>query len=498
LISGPAGEDRSGIWIIPVIGGALRQLRTEVTEADIAPDGTLVAFLSHRRIWLMPAAGGEEPRLFAAPETGYSFEKLRWSRDGRWLAYLKRRAGATAEAAIEARGRDGHPVVVFSAPRLENLDWGAEGRIIYQVTEPYPDEASSNLWEVTTDSATGRALGEPRRITDWAGVTIHGNGFNVSADGKRIAFVRTRWSSDVYVGELKADGQRLEAVRRLTLDDRLDWPAAWTPDSRAILFYSDRNGNFDIFQQGLDTRTAVPIVIGPDEERGPQFSSHGSWILYLTWPRKPGAPPETGRLMRLPTGGGPAERVLEFKGYPGSAQGEGRTISKGEPDFRCASGRPGSCVLREADQEQIVFTTFDPTQGRKADGRRTSMTRGPEAVPSAWDLSPDGSQVASIVDARGCRIRILPLAGGASHDVVVHGWSRCDTLAWAADGRSLFASSFSVKGSSLLHVELGGEARLLRKATKWFERPLPSPDGRSMAFGEMTPESNAWILEDSG
>src|SRR5260370_34254706 len=118
--------------------------------------------------------------------------------------------------AIETRDRaGGSPVVALSAQRLKNLDWAADGRLIYEATEPYPDEASSNLWEIDTDPHTGRARSVPRKITNWSGISFHG--FNVAADGKRINLVKTRWSSAVYIGELWTRGRRLDTVRRLTL-----------------------------------------------------------------------------------------------------------------------------------------------------------------------------------------------------------------------------------------------------------------------------------------
>ncbi len=41
----------------------------------------------------------------------------------------------------------------------------------------------------------------------------------------------------------------LNAPRRLTVDDRIDWPGGWTRDSKAIFFYSDRLGTLDLFKQ---------------------------------------------------------------------------------------------------------------------------------------------------------------------------------------------------------------------------------------------------------
>jgi hypothetical protein len=69
-----------------------------------------------------------------------------------------------------------------------------------------------------------------------------------TADGKRIAFVRKTDQSDVYIGNLEANGFRLNSTRRLTLDDRMDWPAGWLRDGKTVLFFSNRSGHFDIFQ----------------------------------------------------------------------------------------------------------------------------------------------------------------------------------------------------------------------------------------------------------
>jgi len=45
-------------------------------------------------------------------------------------------------------------------------------------------------------------------------------------------------------------------------------------------------------------------------------------------------------------------------------------------------------------------------------------------------------------------------------------------------------------------VPLDGETRLLYKGGYYVENPVPSPDGRYLAFGEVTLESNAWVIEN--
>ena len=81
------------------------------------------------------------------------------------------------------------------------------------------------------------------------------------------------------------------------------------------------------------------------------------------------------------------------------------------------------------------------------------------------------------------RIRILSLAGGSPRDVVVEGWSGFQSMDWAANGQGLYVSSYSAMHSSLLHIDLNGQATLLRQQMGSFETwGIPSPNGRHLAF----------------
>src|SRR4029077_21052689 len=104
-----------------------------------------------------------------------------------------------------------------------------------------PDD--TNLWELNVDASTGRSSGRPRRLTNWAGF----GAYNLSAtsDGKKLSMLRTSFPSGVYVGDLNTGGASLTTPRRLTLDEHLDAPFAWTPDGRAVIFMSNRNGPID-------------------------------------------------------------------------------------------------------------------------------------------------------------------------------------------------------------------------------------------------------------
>ena len=461
-----------------------------------SPDGSHIAFISGAgEIWQMGANGEDASRIVPGVK-GYSVGRVAWSPDGNRVATLRTHRGHD-EALIESwELRGGSAGVILSDPRLRNFCWAPDGHILFARLET-PTEASANIWEIDIDPSTMRPSREPRRLTNWAGFTLLD--LSSTADGKRIAFVRKSDQSDVYVGDLEANGFRLNSTRRLTLDDRMDWPAGWLRDGKTVLFFSNRSGHFDIFRQSVNDRVPTEVIASSDEKRAPQLSPDGSWILYLSWPTTNGSLPSApGHMMRIPASGGPPESVFEVKGYPGSAQVPRERwlpSARGYPDFRCpfhpTLSRP--CVLVEVNQEQVVFSGFDPVQGREGELARFDV----DPSDSFWDLSPDGSRIAfGKFEVSGGRISILDLAGGKPQIVELRGWNDLTSVGWSADGKSLFATNWGSFAGSILHVALNGETHLLHKAAGMtLERPVPSPDGRYLVFGDVITTSNAWMIE---
>jgi Tol biopolymer transport system component len=161
---------------------------------------------------------------------------------------------------IESRDRQGEHVttLVSESHAIGATSWLPDGRIIYSRFESPTNVLDANLWAIRTNVETGEATGKPRRITDWAGSGVPGY-FNASTDGKRLALVKASSQADVYVAELQANGTRLKTPRRLTLDERNDWLRAWTPDSKAVVFMSDRNGPVDIYTRRRPKRW-LPVL----------------------------------------------------------------------------------------------------------------------------------------------------------------------------------------------------------------------------------------------
>ena len=178
---------------------------------------------------------------------------------------------------------------------------------MYVLNEASPSQNDSNLWSLKIDARTGKPLGTPTRITSSAGAIRYLSG---SANGKRLAYLKEGWQPDVYVARLEGNGTRLSTPRRLTLDERQDMPWAWTPDSKQVLFGSDRDGSFHIFRQAPDQTTPELLVGGSEQSMLPRLTPDGKHLVYLQY-RQAFDSSNAVRMMRIPVAGGPPQLVME-------------------------------------------------------------------------------------------------------------------------------------------------------------------------------------------
>jgi eukaryotic-like serine/threonine-protein kinase len=297
---------------------------------------------------------------------------------------------------------------------------------------------------------------------------------------KRLAFKKWWDQGSVYVADSDANGTRITTPTRLTLSESANEPNAWTSDSKAVIFASNRNGEPGVFKQSLGEDTAEPIVMGTD---GGTVSPDGAWFLYVH-PFIDGRE-RKDQLMRVPVSGGPSQFVLTAPIYNA---------------VRCA--RPPATLYafteRPLDRRQLIFTAFDPMKGQ---GHELARFDADPNAEYSWDLSPDGTRIA-VMKYGERTIHMLWLNGQARQEIVVKssgiedenlGWG----FDWAADGRGLFLSGRRQGNSLLLHVDLRGNIHVLweqkGKEVIW---GTPSPDGRHLAMPGVIMNSNVWMMEN--
>jgi Tol biopolymer transport system component len=484
---GPGAQHSMGT--VSVVGQSAHDLREGASGWGVSPDGTRIAFSpveasgDCRELWVMGSQGDNPQRVLGLGQNE-SLWDVHWAPDGQRLAYIKARLSPgkydTTLGTCDLKGEN-RTVVVRGTDRLRLrcFCWLPDGRIIY-------DSLGSYLWQVSVSGRTGEPIGEPKRIAEWAGSSL--GQLTASADGKRLTFLKFTRQEQLYLGELTAGGTRMNPPRRLTNDDASDEPWAWTADSSAVLFSSNRNGFWSIFKQGITQETPEPVISGSRSQDAdfPRLSADGTWILYTEFPNTGRG---HGRLMRVPANGGASQFLLDV-GYLG---------------YSCARAPASLCLITEESQDKKKFTltALDPLKGRgkvlRTIEKNPSVHFGPSGQAerlAVGSLSPDGSTYALYQgDEAQIHIRLLSLTGGSDHEIVVKGWPNVDGLEWAPDGKALYVGSESAR--TLLHVDLQGNARVLWQfkgggGQIW---GVPSPDSRYLAILVGTTNSNVWMLE---
>ena len=483
---GVLGEGGS-LWSVPVFGGAPRKIAEGLESPGVvSPDGSHIAYVSepsmndYRSIWLMGPQGEAPHKILTAGEQA-GFYGVTWSPAGDRIVYpYVHQEGDHLVLSVESCDLNGAGKTrIISDLQLHSYDWVSRDRFIYSRAERTGNTLAYNLWELRVDGETGAPHGEPRRLTDWSGFSVYH--LSSTADGKHIAFLRGNSHQSVFVGDLANNGTRLLNTRRLTADEYVNQPSAWTADSREVIFGSDRGGGFGVYKQALDG--VAPQLVGTSADPNAgwfRLSPDGAWIIFAANPRIAQAGTQRN-LYRVSASGGAPQRLFAVKGFD---------------DLRCSTRTANVCVYgaRTEDQRELVLTAFDPIGGKGKELLR--IPTDPDG-DYHWALSPDGSEIAYLKGHWNAdQIYFIPLHGGKTRTIAVKGHFLLCSLEWAPDSKNLFVGSERADGSAVLHVDLDGRAQpIWQQAQPDPTWGVPSPDGRHVAMHGTSANANVWAID---
>lgn len=190
---------------------------------------------------------------------------------GRWLW------GGVAAALL---GVAAVAVVVLPFSRDDEAAPRGSTAIASPVPERLPEELSGRIAFQSNRSGAFKIFVMARR-----GVRqlTHGPGNDMkpawSPDGRRVAFFSDRdGNEEIYV--VDADGRNL---RRLTTNPGEDREPAWSPDGQRIVFTSDRSGTLNLWTMktdGSDQRRLSAYRLG--KAAIPAWSPDGRWIAFTS------------------------------------------------------------------------------------------------------------------------------------------------------------------------------------------------------------------------
>jgi serine/threonine protein kinase/Tol biopolymer transport system component len=490
-----SSQDTS-IWMVSVLSEVPRKLRDKAMASSVSPDGSLISIATNkstagdRELWVMGPSGEHARKLFDAPEGG-SVSGFSWTADSRRVIYaMSDESGLT----LLSRDLEGGPVATLLSPfetrRIDHFSsWLHDGWLLYAAKEPgtplgtnRTPLGSCNYWKMRLDARTGQLIEKPRRLTNGSGFCM--NNSSVTADGKRLAFLRQTLHVTSYMAELAAGGARILNLRHFPLSESSDGIVDWTVDSKEVILISDRVGAFGLYKQLLNEDTADPIVT-EGYGRNPCVTPDGKWILYLGL-GDAGEPLETRPqpILRVPITGGPSRPL--FSPRPMSLMTCARF-----PSELCAIAEPSK------DGRELIIAGLDPLKGLGPELTRFALD--PNAELWSWyiDLSPDGTRLALTRGSAG-PIYILSVHGQPIQEVNVKGWSNHMEFAWAPDGKGLFVVASIPGGHALLYVDLKGNAHRLWESPGAVDETFLklSPDGRHLAIHTWTTSANMWMAEN--
>jgi DNA-binding winged helix-turn-helix (wHTH) protein/Tol biopolymer transport system component len=492
LVTRREGPSRTfSLWKLSLLGGNPEKLMDDAAGGSVSPDGSRIAYVPGPKfgseLWVMDSDGANSRRVALArkpdqPNLGDGWiQHSAWSPNGTRLAYVESHLATTqADPQLYANSlltRDANggdlQVVLNDDSRLRSaLSWNTDGRILFAyLNDPTSEREDTGVDSISIDERTGKAAAVPQRVTEgqgWIG------GLSATSDGKRLVVSRGNTTRQVFITEPDPANHRWTAPRRLTLDTNESLATAWTADSKAVLFVSDRNGSWKLFKQNIDETTAEVLVEGRSM-RFPRLSADGLQVLYLVESQQ-GDHSLTASLMSKPLAGGPPRLVLRENGIS---------------NYQCARAPSQLCIFSRLVGSDHILASFDPEKGP---GRE--ITRIPSGG-SHWSLSPDGSRLALVLDSH--RIRFLSPDTGDAHDVSLNDWP-VSNVDWSADGARLFIRSITPAGVPvILALNGAGKAEVVieGRVDSNFTFFIQSPDGRHGILEIPTPDdNNAWMVEN--
>lgn len=479
FLAGDPGRDVT-LWAISVFGGHARRIADNVQTAGVSPDGKQIALIrglgggqqSFRDLWIAGPAG-EGAHALARADSGQSFWTLAWSPDSRNVA-IGAWGGDSMTIELVPVAGGSRRTLLSDSTLFQNwtgilpFAWCGDGRLVYARRDGPGHQSTSNIWIIDVDAERGVTRGEPRRLTQWSAANVRA--ISVTSDCRRVVALQVRNQADVYVAQLDAAGAALRDVRKMTLDEREDFPSGWSPDGRSLLLMSARTGSYGVYWQDPLGQPDVLKFIAPagGAEFGAAVAPMGDRVLIVR---------DSG-MFAVPATGGSAQLLV-------------RGVFR---DIRCTPGPSGFCLVSHLDGNRYLFSRLDPFTGQLREVAHTA-----HRIPfTNWDLSRDGKHIA-IVHNDDNTITIVSMDGTRDRIVNVRGWRNFEYVAWTVDGSGLFINSGSAGAESfpaLLRVDLAGVAHVLRQQpSEWHVGPTPSPDGKFLAFASMSFHGNAWLIE---
>lgn len=387
----------------------------------LSPDGKRVVFSYQGDLWMASSKGGRALRLTV--HKGYDWNP-RFSPDGKWIAFNSLRSGNVDIYLMTSRGEKIKRVTHYSESNLLQ-GWTSDGKGLIFSSRREVTHLGPILYSLSLQGGTPLPF-----------LKVRSSSFALSHSGEKGAFVlgneknwrkgyRGSGNNDLYLYEKKTG--KIEQLT--TFDGRDDYPL-WSGKEEILYFISNRDGTDNLWIYCFKDKTFSQL-----------------------------------------------------------------TAFKGDGVRHCSISLDGKKICLEVELDLQIYDTekkslkmlkiWGPDDQRDDPISKKLYSSGARS----WDLSPDGKTLAFVV--RG-EVFVMDARKGGMAKNLTHSSYREKDLVWRKDGKRLyFASNRTGEYQiyTLICLDKKGylkghklQLRFLRKFDKPVTAPLPSPDGKKLAF----------------
>jgi acylaminoacyl-peptidase len=352
----------------------------------------------------------------------------------------------------------------------------------------------------------------------------------LSPNGRWVVFVESRidLGRDTYRRGLRLASTTAGRVETWTDGAHADQAPAWLPDSRGVVFVSDRGGRNGLWRLAVGAREPEPLVFLPGRLRAPKVAPDGGRVafLYAPPPAAPGASKAPGARLRHITrrdfkhdGRGFRDGAYTHLWVLAFGKRKARQITFGKCDDVAFDWSPDSrqlvFVSNRIARADVLTQTSDLYAVPARGGRTKQLTefRGPKYSP-VW--SPDGRSIAFVGHSRFpdpidlAHVWVVDAAGTHARDLMPETDLDCsDTLltdvedvaesapppVWSPRGDRVFTLASRDGATNVWEIPLRG-APLQRSFGRHALRGLQqSRDGRQWTFvrRDATEPGDVWV-----
>src|SRR6266545_1050669 len=246
--------------------------------------------LDEAEIWLRDLTAPDAPSAYRSITNGGAKDLWpMWAADGRSLFFVSDRSGAENIWATDVHRPQTNTDQRSDGPQTNTdqrrqLTKFRDGRVLWPSISARGDtmvfERNFGIWKLDTASGTANEvpiarMGAPAGpATEHLRLTSQFQDLALSPDGKKVAF---SLRGEIFAASAKDGGD----AARVTMTPAPESQIAWSPDSRRIVYSSERAGPAHLVTYDFTTEKESVLTTGILADYAPRFSPDGKSIAFV-------------------------------------------------------------------------------------------------------------------------------------------------------------------------------------------------------------------------